>query len=394
MSENKNEIVLSEIDVCEKLPVDFYQNEKFIAGISSLNSDVSKKVYQLTDIDRKQSKSDIANVRKFVKNVTKHVKQIVAEKSSEQNAWQKEVVTELSLLTDSVAGLAGQFKEMEDKKLEEIDWLLKVEIAYAWNESGVRNQFQSDLEVLKKAKLLSSITPKGILTKKAKDYVASICANNLEKQRVIDSRVMALQNKCMMSGVEHSALTKEHIGDAFYSVDDAIFNARVDELIKIEVDKKEAEKVRIDAERQKAVDDALKAQQVETDRKAREKADADMAEKERAEVIAQHRADKECADNAESQRKLAIERQQFESDKESQAEAVEKFDSDNDKLNDNVPSQAAKKINGKRDVTVTASFTFENVSETVSDTSVENKFLKLMTESLLNEIMLNVSVES
>ncbi len=266
------EIALSSIDTMENAPADLYQNKSVIENIEAVTATVSTAVYQIDDAGRKQSKADVASVRKLVTNLKKHVKATFEEESKAPILWRDTITGKLNTLLEEVKKIPAQFEESERKKLEEIKELLILEIAHAWNDAGVKNEYQSDLSVLDKAILLSSLTAKGSLTKKAKDYVQSVCEKNLKKQTLVDSRYIVLENLCMKAGVEALALTQEYIGPAFFA-DDETFNSRVDELLAIEVKKKQDAEQRIEAEKQKAIGEALAKQQAEADRKAQEKAE-------------------------------------------------------------------------------------------------------------------------
>lgn len=252
-------------------------NTDFLDELDKAIETVKPLVFPATEDGGKESKKTTASIRKYAKAVKAQVDGEFKEKTSTLTEAKTLLISKVKELNEIAKGIDDQQAERITKKLEEIRELLQYELAHAWNNAGVRNEYQSDLSVLDKAVIISSLTPKGALTKKAKDYVQTVCEQNKNKQSAIDSRLVILENKCMKAGVDASALTREYIGPDFFAADD-IFEARVDELLAIEVQKKEAAEKRAKEEKQKAVDAALAKQQAEADRLAQEKAQQQTSE--------------------------------------------------------------------------------------------------------------------
>lgn len=360
--ENKaQQISLSVIDTVEVLPKKFYQNNDVLENLKQVTKSVSTEVYQLTDVDKKRSKSDVANVRKLAKNLKNHVKSTFEHESKAPILWRDLIISNIDKLLEEVKKIPAQFEEMERKKLAEIRELLIITLAHAWNDSGVRNQYQADLSCLEKAVMLTSLTPKGILTKRAKDYVNNVCEQNFKQQSLIDSRITALKLKCFESGIDGTALTREYIGDAFYG-EDADFEARVDELLAIEVDKKEREAERVEAAKEKAVSDALAKQQDEADRKAKEKADAELLE-------SQKKVTEETVIPPVVREKMDANREQAELNPPELPPAV------------TVQTTEPQEVNSElRTVTVTVKFEFNEVPVLTSNNGVQSMVMRSLTE--------------
>jgi len=258
--------------VNEEAPKDLLTSQNYISGIDKAIELVKDLVYPPTEEGGKESKKTTASIRKYATAIDAQVNSEYKDKIS-LFADKKTLLNSKTKELKSIArGIDEQQAERIQIKIDEIREQLKIELAYSWNEAGVRNEYQSDLSVIDKAAILTSQTSKGVLTKKAKDYIKSVCDNNLKKQNMVDSRHIVLENLCMKAGVDSNALTIEYIGPDFFNTNESVFTSRVDELLAIEVQKKEATKKRVEEEKQKAVNEALAKQQAEADKVAQEKA--------------------------------------------------------------------------------------------------------------------------
>ena len=237
----------------------FLTSTKFSDALDVAVSTSSRLVFEADEKGDKEAKEAATSINLYAKNAKKQINDEFNNQTSTLSGYKKELLEKVGKLLTIRQSIIDQSAERREAKLKEIKKLLILELAYAWNNSGVRREHQGDLTAVDKAVMLSSLTAKGVLTKKAKDYIQAVCDKNLSKQSLFDFRILSLKNKCLEAGVESSALNKEYVGIAFFGTDEE-FNVRVDSLLTIEIDKKLDLERKIEVDRQKAVDDALEKQ--------------------------------------------------------------------------------------------------------------------------------------
>lgn len=356
---------LSEIlAISDDAPENLLVSKSFAAAIDTAIETVKPLVFSATDEGGKESKRTTASIRKYAKAVKAQVDGEYKDKTASLTEAKSLLVGKVKELNEIAKGIDDQQAERITKKLAEIRELLIVELNKLWDESEVRDEYKSDTACIDKAAILTSLTPKGVLAKKAKDYIAAVCAQNLKKQSWIDSRHALLENKCMKAGINSSGLTKEHIGEAFYG-DDEAFNARVDELLVIEVTKKEQAKKQIEADKKLAVENALEVQQDEANRLAREEA---------------NKIALECAE----QSKVTPKTEQPKA-REGQQGLVDIDDNDEPVKQEPAPAKKQAVVNGKHQVQIQVTFTMA-ISDRVNDKAVQEHFLSQLPEKLKSSI--------
>jgi hypothetical protein len=108
-------------------------------------------------------------------------------------------------------------------------------------------------------KLAGTLTDGGKLSTKAIGFIKTIANGNLSLQIRFDSRVLLLENRCLRADI-NPPLTQAHFGEVFYAEDD-VFNAKADELINTEIERRAEMEARIikkqAAENQRKIDEAV-----------------------------------------------------------------------------------------------------------------------------------------
>jgi Protein of unknown function (DUF1351) len=195
-----------------------------------------------------------------------------------------EVKSLCKLLDEGADEISDQVKAIEAETKELCADLLKQELLSQWETLGVENEFRKSSFI--DMALLGNIN-KDKLTKGAKTEIATRASLDKAMQDKIASRLNELELRCLKNDIVPS-LSRSNV-EHFLFADD--FSARLDSIISAEISRKaEAERrmrEKLEAEKQKAIDDALKAQQAEANRLA--KLDA---EKQRA-IEAEQRAESE-----------------------------------------------------------------------------------------------------
>lgn len=355
----------------DNLPADFFTNPIYDQRLDHAIELTSNLVYPINDEGEKQAKADATSINKFAKAYDGFIAAVYKSQTEEITAWRTSKKDKTKRLLENRQALIDQFAEARQKKLDSIRSQLELRLAEEWNEKGVKAEFQNgDIEPILS---LTAITPKGALTKKANDFISGIVAGNLAEQQRIEARHLLIENRCLREDI-NPPLTYAHMGEAF-NADDEAFNAKLEQLIVTEKERKAEMEERIrkaqELDNQRKIDAALKEQQAEANRIAREKAEAERkpepapqtsrdeaAElREKAAHIEQaaHRADR----NADRNRELA------------QAAELRK---QADELEAPRP--------GKRTVMVTATFAFNGISERVSNAGVEKFFVEQLSEKL------------
>lgn len=159
--------------------------------------------------------------------------------------------------------LTQQIKTFEDETRKLCDQLLNDARAELWTATGVLAEFQraqySDLVIL------TNVTGKGALTAKARQEIQNRVNTDKQMQDQANMRLLMLENTCLKAGMI-SSLTRAHV-ETFLFSDDATYQARLDALIKSELERQRAteqrlreqqaaEQLRIDEQRQREAEQA------------------------------------------------------------------------------------------------------------------------------------------
>lgn len=207
-----------------------------------------------------------------------------------------------------------QVKAYEDEMKRGCHALLEQELDNQWELLGISEEFRkADISHLVK---LTSLTNAGNLTKSTLEDVKSLAGKDKAQQTLIESRIMMLENKCLKAEI-NPPLTIASV-QAFLHQDD--FEMKLDAIISAELSRKaEAEerlRKKLEDEKQAAIDAALKAQQDEEDRPAKEKVEAEQREAKVYEAKAYH------AEKLAEQERLKKEADSFYAEASAQADRI------------------------------------------------------------------------
>lgn len=265
--------LLSEIlTISDKVPEDFYKNTaKYEADLDNAIATAQSLVHEITDEGRKLAKADSAIIRKYAKTTNGFSLSVFRSMTDKVKVWKDEITGKTKLLEQEADNIMSRFEKIENEKLDAVTCLLVDTLAKYRVEIGLRPEFYGDYDLSPMVKLTGSVTEGGKLTAKALGFVKTIANGKLTLQNRHDSRTLILENRCLKAEI-NPPLTSIHFG-AIFNADDEVFNAKVDELINIEVNRRAEMEANItrknEAANQKRLDDALRDQQAEANRKAK-----------------------------------------------------------------------------------------------------------------------------
>lgn len=220
------------------------------------------------------------------------------------------------LLDEGADEISDQVKAIEAETKELCADLLRAELSQKWEALGVDAEFRKS--TFMDLALLGSIN-KDKLTKGAKTEIANRASLDKAWQDKIALRLNELELSCFKNEIvpPFGRSTVEH----FLFSDD--FGDRLESLIAAEVSRKaEAERrmrEKLEAEKQKAIDDALRAQQEEANRlakieadkqraiEAEQRAEADRIAREEAEQVRREQVNALAREVAESTKRTVAE---------------------------------------------------------------------------------------
>jgi len=347
MSKKEESFALSEILILEdKLPVDFYTNKDYDKKIDVAIEQTKNLVYSLDDEGEKAAKADATAINKFVTLYTKFIAATFKLQTEVVSAWRSNKKSKLDLLIENRQRLLDQFAEKRTEKLHLIRDKLTQCLLSSWDDNSVKPEFRNG-DIMPLVKLSGTLTDTGNLTAKAVKFCEDIAKENLQHQQKIEGRHLILENKCLRADI-NPPLTQVHFGSVFYAEDD-VFNAKLNELIESEVQRRAEMEARIikqqEAQKQKEIEAALKSQQDEANRNAEEKIRRELTEEPRT------------------------------TEPETKVQVTQEHKQETDK-NDPV------KYPDKRSVLVTVVFKFDGISNRVSNQAVVEFCIKQMPEKL------------
>lgn len=280
-SENTN--IAELLVVGEQMPADFYINsdthKKWLGKAIDQTKDL---VYPVDDEGIKEGAEVVTSINVLVRKVTSWNAAAYKQETEAAASKRSEYKVLLDTLSANGARIKDQAAEQLKKKLDDIKIQLLAEIDRQRTELGIRNEFINlSANLTPIVKLSGTLTPKGALTTKAAGFLKNIVNGELFYQQQHDGRLLILENRCLREEI-NPPLSPEYIGAAFKGTDEE-FNARVEALIKIELDRRAETIARVERENaaanQKKIDDALKAQQAEANRLAKEAAEQERQAK-------------------------------------------------------------------------------------------------------------------
>ena len=370
--------------ISDQQPSDFYKNTAiYQSNLDLAIASAKSLVHSIDDEGRKLAKADVALIRKFAKQNRGFASSVFKSLTDKIKSWQTSVNTKCIDLEAEADGIMARFDAMEKKKLEGIKSALELALDEYRAEAAIRLEFIKPADLSQYIKLSGTLTPKGDLTKGALTFVKAIADGEKFLQQRFDGRVLTIENRCLRAGI-NPPLTIDGFGNEIYS-DDEIFNAALDRKVAAELERYEETKKLIEkqnaADNQKKIDDALKLQQADADRMAREK----IANEAKAEiqVPAQKEPDKTIV-SPQSLRETAqrIDESAAHADRSSDARR-EHEQADNLRTRaDELEQAQAITIPGRKKVTFTAEFEV-NVSERISNRAIQDRFNSLLPPDLL-----------
>ena len=391
--ENKS---LAEILVIsDELPADFYKNtELYQKNLEAAIASAKSLVHDISDEGRKLAKADAALIRKFAKQNKSFSMTVFKSLTEKIGGWKGLIYAKADQLEAEADSIISRFSEHEAKQLEFITKVVNAALTSQRTLKNIEPKFMVTHDLSALIKLTGTLTPGQQLTKKANDFIDKVVDKELLNQSRYHSRVMELENLCLRADI-NPPLTEAHLGAVFFAEDD-VFRAKANELITTEIARKTEMELRIEAknkaDNQKKIDDALAAQQAETNRIANEKIKVEEPAKPVQEIrtpellraraasieesaqYADRRADKEAELKGASD--LIAEANALEI-----AARIEEADA----LESTQAEQV--KIPGKKTVTITANFEV-TVSERISVEAVVNHLKSKLSDDL-KEILID-----
>ena len=260
--------------ISDQQPADFYKNTAiYQANLDAAIESAKSLVHAIDDDGRKLAKSDVALLRKFARQNRGFATSVFKSLTDKIKGWQVSVNTRCAALEAEADRIMTRFDEMEKQKLEGIKSTIDAYLLDYRNELCLRPEFIKFADISSLIKLSGTLTPTGSLTKQAVLFIKTLANKELFQQQQFDGRVLIIENRCLRAGI-NPPLSVEGFGNEIHA-DDDVFNSALERKVSAELTRYEETKALIEkqnaADNQKKIDDALKLQQAEADRIAREK---------------------------------------------------------------------------------------------------------------------------
>ena len=376
----------------DQMPDDFFTNTDYDKRLDAAIYATKDLAYSLDDSGEKQAKNDATSINKFATLFDKFIAGTFKAQTESVSLWRDNKKKKTKELLANRQRLIDQFAEKRQERLDSITTLLANTLAEYRIEIGLRTEFYGEYDLSPMVKLSGTLTDGGKLTSKALGFVKTIANGKLTIQQRFDSRILILENRCLRAEII-PPLTQVHLGAVMLAEDD-IFNAKVDELVNAEIERRTEMATRIkkqnEADNQKKINDALKTQQDEANRITRENA--------QKETVADNvtASPKQAANEAEkvtpeSLRKTA----------DSIAQGAQYADRNEDRNRElasaaklrnqanELEQQSAKQSAGasvNRTVIITATFEFTEITERTSNEGVEKFFRSKLPEQMQSKL--------
>ena len=367
--------------ISDQQPADFYKNTAiYQANLDVAIASAKTLVHAIDDDGRKLAKSDVALIRKFAKQNRGFATSVFKSLTDKIKGWQVSVNTKCADLEAEADSIMDRFDAMEKENLKGIKSAIDAYLSDYRNELCLRPEFIKPADLSPFVKLSGTLTPTGSLTKQAVLFIKTLANKELFQQQQFDSRVLIIENRCLRAGI-NPPLTVEGFGNEIHA-DDDVFNLALERKVSAELERYKATKALIEkqnaADNQKKIDDALKLQQAEADRIAREK-----VKDEKVEIPAS--TQKEPDKTPQSLRDMAkrIDESAAHADRSSDARREhEQADQLRAKANELEKAQIIT-IPGRKIVRFTAEFEV-TVSERISNNAIQDRFNSLLPPDLLS----------
>ncbi|MDD2999965.1 MAG: DUF1351 domain-containing protein [Candidatus Riflebacteria bacterium] len=254
-----------------------------------------------------EAKKMATDLNKLAKEIDTRRKDVKKELSAPVDVFNAQAVELAKLILDSREKILKQVAVFEDKQREHCKKLLQNELDALYLEAEVTKEFQTGN--IEKLAILSNLTDKAKLTKSAIEKVAEMVKADKAVQDMVESRKANLSAITERAGIVGGIYDK--LIEPFIKEPEAIYTAKLNELIDGII------------KQQKAAEERIRA---EAERKAREESDRILAETQRkeAEAAKQLAQAVEIAAERDNAAKMAEQREaQAKIDAEKQKEALE-----------------------------------------------------------------------
>ena len=371
--------------ISDQQPADFYKNTLvYQANLDLAIASAKSLVHAIDDDGRKLAKSDVALIRKFAKQNRGFASSVFKSLTDKIKSWQTSVNTKCIDLEAEADGIMTRFDAMEKQKLGGVKSALELALDGYRVEAKLRQEFIKPADLSPFIKLSGTLTPGGVLTKGAQTFVKAIADGEKLLQQRFDSRVMAIENRCLRAGI-NPPLTVEGFGNEIYLEDDA-FNAALDRKVAAELERYEETKKLIEkqnaADNQKKIDDALKLQQAEATRIAeQEVASRTVYPDVSVAMVIPEKVTPQSLREAAKRIDEGAAHADRSSDARREHEQADKLRASANEL------EKAQDITrpGRKTVRFTAEFEV-NVSERISTNAIESRFNSQLPDDLLNAL--------
>lgn len=254
-----------------------------------------------------EAKKMATDLNKLAGEIDKRRKDVKKELAAPVDAFNAQAVELAKMILDAREKILKQVAVFEDKQKAHCLKLLQNELDTLYLELGVTKEFQTGN--VEKLAILSNLTDKAKLTKSAIEKVAEMVKADKAVQDMVESRKANLSAITERAGIVGGIYDK--LIEPFIKEPEAIYTAKLNELIDGII------------KQQKAAEERIRA---EAERKAREESDRILAETQRkeAEAAKQLAQAVEIAAERDNAAKMAEQREaQAKIDAEKQKEALE-----------------------------------------------------------------------
>ena len=211
-----------------------------------------------------EAKKMATDLNKLAGEIDKRRKDVKKELSAPVDAFNAQAVELAKLILDSREKILKQVAVFEDKQREHCKKLLQNELDTLYLENEVTKEYQTGN--IEKLAILSNLTDKAKLTKSALEKVAEMVKADKTVQDMVEGR------KANLSAITERAGLFGGISDAlimpFIREPEAIYTAKLNQIIDAEIKRQKATEERIKAEAERKAKE--EAERIERETKARE----------------------------------------------------------------------------------------------------------------------------
>lgn len=233
------------------------------ANLTELKADLLEnlKAYdiEVTIETLPEAKKMATDLNKLAGEIDKRRKDVKKELNAPADAFNAQAVELATLILNSREKILKQVATFEDKQREHCKKLLQIELDTLYLENEVTKEYQTGN--IEKLAILSNLTDKAKLTKAAIEKVAEMVKTDKAVQDMVESRKANLSAITERAGIVGGIYDK--LIEPFIKEPEAIYTAKLNELIDGII------------KQQKAAEDRVRA---EAERKAKEEADRILAE--------------------------------------------------------------------------------------------------------------------